>query len=82
MALRVSLHCKGCEAKLRKHLSKMEGEAYCELLDLCTFFMHQNALVVHLYTFHFMEASPINFQKLKKKIGAFSKSAFCINQAT
>ncbi|XP_020101306.1 protein SODIUM POTASSIUM ROOT DEFECTIVE 2-like [Ananas comosus] len=25
VVLRVSLHCKGCEAKLRKHLSKMEG---------------------------------------------------------
>lgn len=25
VALRVSLHCKACEAKLRKHLSKMEG---------------------------------------------------------
>ncbi|KAL2899112.1 Protein SODIUM POTASSIUM ROOT DEFECTIVE 1 [Bienertia sinuspersici] len=25
VVLRVSLHCKGCEGKLRKHLSKMEG---------------------------------------------------------
>ncbi|KAM5583827.1 hypothetical protein ABKV19_003618 [Rosa sericea] len=25
VVLRVSLHCKGCERKLRKHLSKMEG---------------------------------------------------------
>ncbi|XP_050367680.1 protein SODIUM POTASSIUM ROOT DEFECTIVE 3 [Argentina anserina] len=25
VVLRVSVHCKGCEAKLRKHLSKMEG---------------------------------------------------------
>ncbi|GAB2235064.1 hypothetical protein Droror1_Dr00004343 [Drosera rotundifolia] len=25
VVLRVSLHCRGCEAKLRKHLSKMEG---------------------------------------------------------
>ncbi|XP_072975716.1 protein SODIUM POTASSIUM ROOT DEFECTIVE 2-like [Typha angustifolia] len=25
--LRVSLHCKGCEGKVRKHLSKMEGVA-------------------------------------------------------
>lgn len=24
--LRVSLHCKGCEGKVRKHISKMEGE--------------------------------------------------------
>lgn len=25
VVLRVSLHCKGCEGKLRKHLSRMEG---------------------------------------------------------
>ncbi|OWM89328.1 protein SODIUM POTASSIUM ROOT DEFECTIVE 1-like [Punica granatum] len=25
VVLRVSLHCKGCESKLRKHLAKMEG---------------------------------------------------------
>lgn len=25
VVLRVSLHCKGCEAKVRKHLSKMQG---------------------------------------------------------
>ncbi|KAI4373485.1 hypothetical protein MLD38_011607 [Melastoma candidum] len=25
VVLRVSLHCKGCESKVRKHLSKMEG---------------------------------------------------------
>ncbi|KAB1226052.1 Copper transport protein ATX1 [Morella rubra] len=25
VVLRVSLHCKGCEGKVRKHLSKMEG---------------------------------------------------------
>lgn len=24
--LRVALHCKGCEGKVRKHISKMEGE--------------------------------------------------------
>ncbi|PRQ33873.1 putative heavy metal-associated domain, HMA [Rosa chinensis] len=27
VVLRVSVHCKGCEEKLRKHLSKMEGVA-------------------------------------------------------
>lgn len=26
VVLRVSLHCKGCEGKVRKHISKMEGE--------------------------------------------------------
>ncbi|CAA7389567.1 unnamed protein product [Spirodela intermedia] len=25
VVLRVSLHCKGCEAKVKKHLSRMEG---------------------------------------------------------
>ncbi|KAK8489260.1 hypothetical protein V6N13_009550 [Hibiscus sabdariffa] len=25
VVLRVSIHCKGCEGKLRKHISKMEG---------------------------------------------------------
>lgn len=25
VVLRVSLHCKGCEGKLRKHISRMEG---------------------------------------------------------
>jgi len=25
VVLRVSLHCKGCEGKVRKHISKMEG---------------------------------------------------------
>ncbi|MFS7957072.1 putative heavy metal-associated domain, HMA, heavy metal-associated domain superfamily [Helianthus anomalus] len=25
VVLRVSLHCRGCEKKMRKHLSKMEG---------------------------------------------------------
>lgn len=24
--LRVSIHCKGCEGKLRKHISRMEGK--------------------------------------------------------
>ncbi|URD99382.1 heavy metal-associated domain containing protein [Musa troglodytarum] len=27
--LRVSLHCKACEMKVRKHISKMEGENSC-----------------------------------------------------
>ncbi|KAJ6382525.1 hypothetical protein OIU77_031050 [Salix suchowensis] len=27
VVLRVSLHCKGCEGKVRKHLSRMEGVA-------------------------------------------------------
>ncbi|KAL8496835.1 hypothetical protein ACS0TY_020495 [Phlomoides rotata] len=26
--LRVSIHCKGCEGKLRKHISRMEGKLY------------------------------------------------------
>jgi copper chaperone CopZ len=25
VVLRVSIHCKGCEGKVRKHISKMEG---------------------------------------------------------
>lgn len=25
MELRVSIHCKGCEGKVRKHISRMEG---------------------------------------------------------
>lgn len=29
VVLRVSLHCKGCESKLRKHLEKMEGRYLC-----------------------------------------------------
>ncbi|GAA0186664.1 hypothetical protein LIER_33952 [Lithospermum erythrorhizon] len=29
--LRVSIHCKGCEGKVRKHLSKMEGVTSCNI---------------------------------------------------
>ena len=28
VVLRVSLHCKGCAGKVKKHLSKMEGEPF------------------------------------------------------
>ncbi|KAI5395414.1 hypothetical protein KIW84_061841 [Lathyrus oleraceus] len=28
VVLRVSLHCKGCEGKLRKHISKMQGKEF------------------------------------------------------
>ncbi|KAG6492292.1 protein SODIUM POTASSIUM ROOT DEFECTIVE 2-like [Zingiber officinale] len=31
VALRVSLHCKGCEGKVRKHISKMEGVTSFEI---------------------------------------------------
>ncbi|XWS66993.1 hypothetical protein CRYUN_Cryun05aG0248400 [Craigia yunnanensis] len=31
VVLRVSLHCKGCEGKVRKHLSRMEGLYHCHL---------------------------------------------------
>lgn len=34
VVLRVSLHCKGCEGKVRKHISRMEGkvEEYDQLV--------------------------------------------------
>ncbi|XVE76311.1 hypothetical protein DITRI_Ditri12bG0161700 [Diplodiscus trichospermus] len=32
VVLRVSLHCKGCEGKVRKHLSRMEGMPYASLV--------------------------------------------------
>lgn len=31
VVLRVSLHCKGCERKMRKHISKMEGVTSFEI---------------------------------------------------
>ncbi|VFQ91438.1 unnamed protein product [Cuscuta campestris] len=33
--LRVSIHCKGCERKVKKHLSKMEGVTWYSV-DACT----------------------------------------------
>ncbi|THU52485.1 hypothetical protein C4D60_Mb10t04470 [Musa balbisiana] len=40
---RVALHCKGCEGKVRKHISKMEGETGFEhgfdLLDSISLFI-------------------------------------------
>ncbi|KAI0501983.1 hypothetical protein KFK09_016928 [Dendrobium nobile] len=35
VVLRVSLHCKGCEGKVRKHISKMEGVTSFEI-DMAT----------------------------------------------
>ncbi|CAL9180699.1 unnamed protein product [Musa hybrid cultivar] len=32
--LRVALHCKGCEGKVRKHISKMEGETGVTSFDI------------------------------------------------
>ncbi|RWW77212.1 hypothetical protein BHE74_00014649 [Ensete ventricosum] len=34
VVLRVSLHCKGCEGKVRRHIAKMQGEIIC--VDLAT----------------------------------------------
>ncbi|XP_019251041.1 PREDICTED: protein SODIUM POTASSIUM ROOT DEFECTIVE 1-like [Nicotiana attenuata] len=31
VVLRVSLHCKGCERKMRKHISRMQGVYLCTL---------------------------------------------------
>ncbi|CAN0926696.1 Protein SODIUM POTASSIUM ROOT DEFECTIVE 3 [Linum grandiflorum] len=38
--LRVSLHCKGCEGKVRKHLSKMEGNRKHMPFSSSSFFCH------------------------------------------
>lgn len=34
VVLRVSLHCKGCEGKVRKHLSRMEGKFYQQYTNI------------------------------------------------
>ncbi|XVF68685.1 hypothetical protein PTKIN_Ptkin11bG0021100 [Pterospermum kingtungense] len=34
VVLRVSIHCKGCEGKVRKHISKMEGE-FQQIQNFC-----------------------------------------------
>lgn len=28
VVLKVSLHCRGCEGKVRKHLAKMQGDSF------------------------------------------------------
>lgn len=43
VVLKVSLHCKGCESKLRKHLAKMEGRCpFPSLCGNCYLFVHEN----------------------------------------
>ncbi|KAA8516478.1 hypothetical protein F0562_017016 [Nyssa sinensis] len=37
VVLRVSLHCKGCEGKVRKHISRMKGNALAALPNLFFF---------------------------------------------
>ncbi|KAJ8458760.1 hypothetical protein OPV22_031686 [Ensete ventricosum] len=42
VVLRVSLHCKGCERKVRKHISNMEGEL---VVAVCVRIVHQTMTV-------------------------------------
>jgi hypothetical protein len=51
--LKVSLHCKACAGKVKKHLSKMEGEPssyYCISSDLKLLFgVHRSPLTIGLW---------------------------------
>lgn len=47
VVMRVSLHCQGCAGKVKKHLSKMEGnQLKNDWLDYCLFSIQKSVIIM------------------------------------